>query len=284
MKAGLLPILAILAAAALGATSGLYIKGLAFSGLAMSGLRMLVPFLLVLPSVARRGQLLGKKSYRGKLYFASALNAVRMFLYIMAFKFTSMGNAIVLLYLWPVFALIIDSIRLRRPLDMARLGILGLAFGGVVVLNLNRNFSLAGSDLLGSGCMILSALLFAGTAIIFKDALKEVKETDTLYFQNGMGALVFLPFLLSEIPNAPSAHLAIGLLYGFAVGLVGFGLFFYAMKRLPFFQYSALSYCEVPIGLFFGVVFLGEGIRLSQAIGVVMIVAGSFAAQRLRNP
>lgn len=110
MKAGLLPILAILAAAALGATSGLYIKGLAFSG---------------------------------------------------------------------------------------------LAFGGVVVLNFNRNFSLAGPDLFGSGCMILSALLFSGTAIMFKDALMEVKETDTLYF---------------------------------------------------------------------------------QAIGVVMIVAGSFAAQRLRNP
>ncbi|MEN6490365.1 MAG: EamA family transporter, partial [Rectinema sp.] len=155
-----MPILAVLVAAALGASSGLYIKGLAFSSLAMTSLRMTVPLLLVLPSAAKHGLLLGKRGMRWQLFLASALNAIRLYLYVLAYKLTSMGNAVVLLYLWPVFALVI-------------------------------------------------------------------------------GGIIFLPFLIAEIPHAPLSHLSIGIFYGVAVGLVGFGLFFVGMKRLPLFQYSA---------------------------------------------
>lgn len=278
-----MPILAVLAAAALGASSGLYIKGLAFSSLAMSSLRMTVPFLLVLPSAAKHGLLLGKPGMRGKLLVASALNATRLFLYVLAYKLTAIGNAVVLLYLWPVFALAFDSIRLKRPLSLSRLGVLLLATVGVAVMNMHRDFSLAGPDLIGSACMILSALIFAGANIIFKEALSVVSEIDTLYFQNAVGAIIFLPFLVAEIPGAPLAHLGIGILYGIVVGLVGFGLFFVGMKRLPLFQYSALSYTEVPFGLLLGIVFAGEHMKTNQVAGVTLIITGSFLAQRLRS-
>lgn len=278
-----MPILAVLAAAGLGASSGLYIKGLAFSSLAMSSLRMTVPFLLALPAVARHGLILGKPGMRRQLLVASSLNAVRMFLFILAYKLTAIGNAVVLLYLWPVFSLLIDSIHLRRPLSPAKMGVLLLATGGVVAMNLHRDFSLAGPDLLGSLCMIASALIFAATNITFKQSLAVMSEVDTLYFQNGVGALVFLPFLLAEIPGASLAHLGIGVLYGIVVGLIGFGLFFVGMKRMPMFQYSALSYCEVPFGLLMGIVFRGERMTINQAVGIALIVAGSFLAQRLRS-
>jgi drug/metabolite transporter (DMT)-like permease len=276
-----MPVLAVLTAAALGASSGLYIKGLAFSGLAISSLRMTVPFLLTLPSAAKHGLLLGRPGMRGRLLVASALNALRLYLYILAYKLTTIGNAVVLLYLWPIFSLVIDSIRLKEPLSVSKLATLVLATGGVVVMNLHRNFSLAGPDLIGSACMIASALIYASTNFIFKEALVVMSEVDTLYFQNAIGALVFLPFLITEIPQVPIAHLGIGVVYGVVVGLIGFGLFFAGMKRLPMFQYSVLSYSEVPFGLLLGIVFLGEKMMVNQAIGIVLIVAGSFLAQHL---
>jgi drug/metabolite transporter (DMT)-like permease len=277
-----LPILAVLAAAAIGASSGLYIKGLAFSSFAMSSLRMTVPFLLAMPSAARHGLLLGKPGMRGKLFVASALNAFRLFLYILAYKLTTIGNAVVLLYLWPVFALMIDSVRFRKPLSLAKLGVLGLATAGVAVMNLHRGFSLSAQDLAGSAAMILSAFVFAGTNIMFKQAVSVMSEVDTVYFHNAVGGLVFLPFLLSEISSVPLSHVGVGFIYGAVVGLVGFGLFFVGMKRLPMFQYSALSYSEVPIGVLFGVLFASEVLVWNQAAGVALIIAGSFLAQKLR--
>jgi drug/metabolite transporter (DMT)-like permease len=277
-----LPILAVLAAAAIGASSGLYIKGLAFSSFAMSSLRMTVPFLLAMPSAARHGLLLGKPGMRGKLFVASGLNAFRLFLYILAYKLTTIGNAVVLLYLWPVFALVIDSVRFRRPLSLAKLGVLVLATAGVAVMNLHRGFSLSAQDLAGSAAMILSAFIFAGTNIMFKQAVSVMSEVDTVYFHNAVGGLVFLPFLLSEISSVPLSHVGVGFIYGAVVGLVGFGLFFVGMKRLPMFQYSALSYSEVPIGVLFGVLFASEALVWNQAAGVALIIAGSFLAQKLR--
>lgn len=280
---GFLPIVAVLTAACLGASSGLYIKGVSLSGLALAACRMGIPFLVVLPYVIRRGRAWGLPGHRRALWLASGVNAVRMLLFILAYKLTAVGNAVVLLYLWPVFALILDSVVHRKRPTLAQIGILVLAFGGVVVMNLHRNFTLSGTDLLGSSLMILSAAGFAVTAIIFKKALNEVHETDTLYFQNAIGAVVYLPFLLMEWPTTPLPDLALGLVYGLTVGLGGFGLFFFAMKRLPLFQYSALAYSEVAFGLFFAVTVLGETLVVNQGVGAVLVLVASFAAQNLRG-
>jgi drug/metabolite transporter (DMT)-like permease len=277
----IVPMLAILAAATIGASSGLYIKGLAFTSLAMSSLRMTVPFLLALPSAARHGFLFGKPGMRTKLFLASSLNAVRLFLYVMAYKLTSIGNAVVLLYLWPVFALLIETVRLKKGMSLPKFAVLGLASVGVLMMNLHRDFSFSGPDLLGSLCMILSAFMFAGTNIMFKQAVSVMSEVDTVYFHNAVGGILFLPFLLAEIPAVPLAHLGIGLFYGAAVGFIGFGLFFVGMKRLPMFQYSALSYSEIPIGLLFGILFAGESLVWNQGLGVIFILAGSILAQKL---
>ncbi len=278
-----LPIAAVLVAASLGASSGLYIKGIHLSSLALAGFRMSVPFLVVLPIIARGGRMLGERSQRKSLWLASGLNAVRMLLFVMAYKLTAIGNAVVLLYLWPIFALIFDCIGFRQRPAPARLGLLALAFGGVVTMNLHRDFSLASGDLLGSVFMIVSASIFAMTAIIFKKALARVHETDALFFQNAIGAVVFFPFLFAELGGAPFSDLALGLCYGLMVGLIGFALFFFGMKRLPLFQYSALAYSEVPFGLALGVLVLGERFVLNQILGAAMILCASFIAQRLRS-
>ncbi len=276
----LLPVIALICATSLGASSGLYIKGLSLSSFALSGLRLGVPFLLVLPAVAQKRLLLGPREHRLKLWSASLLNAVRIFLYILAFKLTAMGNAIVLLYLWPIFALLLRCAGAGKFPKPGQMLILLTAFAGVVVMNLHRDFSLQGKDLPGSLFMILSALILAGTMIIFKSTLKDMSETHTLFYQNGIGALFFLPFLFVETSSVPLAHLGLGALYGFLVGFCAFGLFFYALKRLSVFQYSAMTYMEVFFGLLFSVVILREQMTVNLAIGVLMVLSASFLAQQ----
>ena len=77
------------------------------------------------------------------------MNAVRLYLYILAYKLTAIGNAVVLLYLWPVFALLIESALEKKKLSAAKLGVLFLATGGVIAMNIDKRFSLSGSDVAG---------------------------------------------------------------------------------------------------------------------------------------
>ena len=278
-----IPILAVMAGAAIGASSGLYIKTLAFSSLALTGFRTGVPALLTLPAMLRGGRALGLPGRRKGLWIASAVNAVRMLLYVMAFKLTTVGNAVVLLYLWPIFALIFDSVRTKRAPGASRIALIAMSFAGVVVMNLHRGFGLSKGDLYGSLLMIVSSAGFAITAILFKKALESVGEADAVYFQNAVGAAVYLPFLAVELGSAPLLDTGLGVFYGATVGLVGFLCFFFAMKRLPMFQYGALSYTEVPISVMVGIVFLGESFVPNQLAGAVMVVTASLLAQRLRS-
>jgi len=279
----LLPILAVMTGAALGASSGLYIKTLAFSSLALTGFRTAIPALLILPVMIRSGRALGLPGRRKWLWIASSINAARMLLHVMAFKMTTVGNAVVLLYLWPIFALVFDSVRAKQAPGASRIALVVLSFTGVVVMNLHRGLGLSKSDLYGSLLMIASAAGFAVTAILFKKALESVGEADTVYFQNAVGAVVYLPFLLSGIGSAPVRDIVLGVVYGGTVGLVGFLCFFYAMKRLPMFQYGALSYIEVPISVMLGVLILGENFVANQLVGAIMVIIASLAAQRLRS-
>lgn len=95
----------------------------------------------------------------------------------MAYKMTSVGNAVVLLYLWPIFALVFDGLRTKRAPGPVRVGLVAMSFAGVVVMNLHRGFGLSGDDFYGSLLMIVASAGFAVTVIMFKDALASVRET-----------------------------------------------------------------------------------------------------------
>ncbi|MDA3811659.1 MAG: DMT family transporter [Spirochaetaceae bacterium] len=269
----------IILATALGASSGLYIKSLPFSSMALTGFRMGVPFLLLLPMMIRRKMILGPVKNRKKIWIGSLLNTVRMVLYILSYKLTTLTNAVVLLYLWPIFALLIHAFLSKERIKLKEAGLLFMALSGVVFLNIHKGFSFSESDLTGSLVMILSAIIFSISIVIFKDALADNSEGEVLYFQNALGALIFVPILFMEIPGVPLPDILTGLFYGLSVGVLGFGFFFFALKRLPIFQYGALGYIEVFFGVLYGIVLLGEDLRWNIILGAVLILVSSFLSR-----
>lgn len=283
MKKSSLAVPAIILATALGASSGLYIKAIPFSSLAFVGFRMGVPFLFLLPLMIKRKMVLGPKLNRKIVWKGSVLNTIRMVLYILSYKLTTLTNAVVLLYLWPIFALLIHSATSRQRIKPKEAGLLLMALSGVVLLNIHKGFSLSETDLMGSIAMIASAFIMAISILIFKDTLKDNSEGEVLYFQNAIGALIFIPVLLLEVPGADLFAIGTGLFYGFTVGIVGFGLFFFALKRLPIFQYGALGYTEVFFGVLYGVFLLGEDLRWNVLLGAVLILTSSFLSRLLKQ-
>ncbi len=284
MKNSFIAILAVITATALGASSGLYIKSLSFSSLALAGFRMSVPFLVFLPSMIRKRTFLGPPRMRKRVIAASALNALRMLLYILAYKMTSIANAVVLLYLWPLFALVLDAVHKKEKLKIREVLLILLAISGVILLNLQKGFSFAGSTMIGNLCMFLSALSFSFTALIFKEALKDHNEGEVVYFQNGLGALVFLPFMILESIHSSPAEIALGVLYAFTVGVLAWVLFFLALKGLSVFQYGALTYIEVFFGVLFGMLFLDEGMTVFKGSGIVLVLCASVLSRLAPAP
>lgn len=244
----------------------------------MVGLRMGVPFAILLPLMISRGLALGGGLKRGRLVAVSLLNALRSLLYVISFKYIPVGIAVTLLYVWPVFALLFHCVADRKWPRPEELGVLFLAFSGVAVINWPVGTEADMTFFLGSVAMLMSAAIYSITVLMFKSILSGSRELETVYFQNALGGVIFIAFLIRELPEVSIGNLALGLVYGASVGILTFSIIFWALKRITVFQYSALSYVEVVFGLLYGMILLNEKISGRQFVGMLLILGSSILA------
>ena len=209
------------------------------------------------------------------MLIASGLNAARMFLYFFAYLYTSIGNAVIILFTWPIFATIFSAVFLKEKVSKKTASLIGVAFLGIIIMYMNKEISFGNKDFIGTAAMLLSAIIFSITAVIFKKELKNYTKTETIFYQNLVGAIVFLPFIFINKPIPTIAQTGVASLYGFLVGIVAFLLFFFALKKLKMSHYSLFTYWEVPAALIFSAIFFKEVITLNMIIGGgFILVAG----------
>src|SRR3989338_7158942 len=240
------PYLAIFFAATIGGSSGVFIKLLNLPSTSITFFRVFVPVVILLGYFGWKRVRVFHGNYWIMLV-ASALNAARMFLYMVAYLYTSIGNAVIILFTWPIFATLFGMLLLKERVTKRTALLIGVAFLGIMIMYLNKEITFGNRDVIGMGAMLLSAIIFSLTAVIFKKELKNYTKTETIFYQNLLGAVVFLPFIL----------------------------FFFALKRLPMNHFSLFTYWEVPAALIFGAVFFREAITIDMIIGgTLILIAG----------
>ncbi|RMG57025.1 MAG: EamA/RhaT family transporter [Bacteroidetes bacterium] len=269
---------AVLTAATLAGTSGLFVKYLALPAPVLAFFRVGIPTLIAGALMLLQGMPLLRPGLRPMLV-ASLLNAGRMFCFFAAFRLTTVGNAIIVLYTWPVFATLFGTIWLKEPISRRQMVLLALAFAGLVTVASGQELSFAADDLQGMVAAVGHALLFSLTVVIFKRESQRFRPIETIFYQNVLGVPIFLPFLLTYEGLSPwQAGVASG--YGVMIGLGIFGLFFYGLQRLPAGRVSFLSYIEIISATTLGVLVLGESLSWHLLVGGSMIIAATLLLQR----
>ncbi|MFH1275521.1 MAG: DMT family transporter [Candidatus Woesearchaeota archaeon] len=264
------PYLAVIIAATLGATGGVFAKLLNLPSTSITFFRVIVPTLILI------GYFSFKKinPFHGNyklMFLSSGLNAIRMFLYFVAYLYTSIGNAVILLFTWPIFATIFGIIFLKEKVSLRTACLIGLAFVGIILMYINKEFSFGDKDFIGMAAMLISAILYSLTAIIFKKEIQNYSKTETIFYQNLIGAIVFLPFIfINPLPSLNQTMMAS--FYGFLVGIGAFTLFFFALKKLKMSHYSLFGYWEVIAALIFSFIFFNEVITWNVLFGGSLII------------
>lgn len=275
-------IYAVVICALIAGTNGVFIKQMTSMSTGMiAWFRTVVPVLFLLPAVWRKGGLELKGNYRHML-LASLLNAGRMFLYLIAYKHTSIGNAVVLFYSYPLFVTAIESLRYKRPIHNQQWFFLFLAFAGIIITYAGKPFSFESDDFIGMLAALGASIGYAVTVIMFKKETHNYSQNQIVIYQNIAGAIVFLPFL-SGLPSAEIGHMGIGLLYGIVIGVVVFKMFFYGLKFLPAATATSLMYLEVVSAILFGYILLGEKLSWNTYVGGACILISSFYISRLNR-
>lgn len=271
---------AIILCALIAGSNGLLIKYMSSLNTgAIAFFRTMVPVVFLAPVLFNKTSPIFTGNYK-KMLLASSINVVRIYLYLVAFIFTSIGNAVVLFYSWPLFVFIIEVVYFKKRLRTKHVLLLLLAFAGMVITYSTKSFSFENNDIVGMVAAVLSAMTYAVTVLIFKSESNNYSKEQIIIYQNLLGAFLFIPFLFF-IPDAPFNQLGVGVFYGFLIGIVVFKLFFYGLKHLEASTASSLMYLEVVSAIVLGYFVLDEKLTLSTVIGGALIITSSYFITRM---
>jgi drug/metabolite transporter (DMT)-like permease len=188
----------------------------------------------------------------------------------------------VLFYTYPIFVTAIEILFLKKKIKKAQLLFLLLAFIGIIITYAGKPFNFESRDFIGMLAAIGASIGYAVTVIIFKTETHNYSQNKMIFYQNIVGAVLFIPFLIG-LPTAEIDHLATGIFYGFLIGIVVFKLFFFGLKYLAASTATTLMYLEVITAILLGHFILDEKLTWNVLVGGALILTSSIYISRLNR-
>jgi drug/metabolite transporter (DMT)-like permease len=268
MKLG--PYLEVIIAAIIAGSAGVFIKLLSLPVMTIAWFRTGIPvlFLIIFFIIKRSNPF---KKINKFMIFASFLSAIRMIFYFIGFTFTSIGNAVVLVYTWPIFSAILGFIFLKEEIIKRNVYLMFVSFVGILLIYLQSIYSFNHQDIVGMSSIIFSSLLYASTIVIFKKDFKNHTKYEDIFYQNFIGAILFLPFIFFNF-QVTTSKIILSTIYGILIGVVVFTLFFSALRKIDVAIASHIFYIEVISGILFGAFIFQEKITWNIVVGALMII------------
>jgi drug/metabolite transporter (DMT)-like permease len=255
--------------------SGIYVKWLAVPVLYLASIRTLVPVLVIVGWSLCKGPSLRLREQPKMVWLASVLNAVRTICYFVGFVCLPIAQAIVIMYTWPIWVVVLEGLFFKVPFERRQFVLMLLAFVGILVIQgIGLGVPIAPQSLVGGAFLLVAALANALMLMLFKKANLHMGGVQTVFYQNLVGSLIFLPFLPLGL-SIPIWKTGVAMFCAVAIGILGYGLFFSAMRRMPSSKAALLAYFEVLTSIFWAALLLREGVTLQTLVGGAFILTAA---------
>ena len=263
---------AVLLSASIAGASGVFIKAVAMPATSIAFVRTTIPTLFMGAFLLFSGVKLFRGNYKLMLS-GSVFNAIRMYFFFIAYIYTSIGNAVIIGFTWPIFVTIFSILFLKEEVSRRNIVLLLLSFMGIIIVFANKEITFENRDFIGMSAALSMAITYAISVIIFKKGTATYSRSEIIFYQNLVGMFVFLPFILANQPFPILQDLGIIAIYAILMGMIGFSFFFYGLKHLKASSASMLAYIEVVSAFCFGIFLLGETFTWNMLIGGGIIIA-----------
>ena len=296
--------LAVVAAASIWGTLGLFAKILYAQGVSFEALvavRASVGWVAVMAFVLATGKAKSLRVSGRDLAFLAPLGLVGIGFFYLLYFFTvgesTVGTAAILLYSSPAFVVVLARLFLREALNAAKVLALSLTAGGIFLVagaydpsNLEVTptvlltgllsgltyglYSIFGRPLTGhlSPSIILSYALFFGSLLLVAAALPTL---DTLAglpassYATEAALLLLLPALLFMLAVVHTT--------------LGFALYTFGLARLGAGRAAIVATVEPVVAGVLGTALLGEALTAPKLVGALLVISGAALAQVSRS-
>ena len=264
---------AIVFAAVLWSTAGLFIKLISWHPLHIAGGRSLIAagFLFVFRLLTEKEPPDGhkKQALPPLILIGGSINyALTMTLYVIANKYTSSANAIVLQYTAPVWAALLGWLFLKEKPFWQQWVSLGMVGAGMLLFFRN---GLGGGAFTGDILALVSGVTFGANSIILRKA-KDQTPVDILLWANVMNALLTVPFFIINPPVPTTGNILGIFLFGTLQLGAACAFFSYGIKKVTAVQAMLIASIEPVLNPVWVLLVTGEVPQKSTILGGCIIV------------
>jgi drug/metabolite transporter (DMT)-like permease len=243
--------------------------------------RTAIAALMLLPLAAARGQLAPLWRRRGALLFYTVVEiAVPWLLLSHAETRLTSSLAGLLVAAVPLVSVVLGRLtgEADRP-DGRRIFGLVLGLAGVAAL---VGLDVGGSDALAAVEVGVVAVCYASGPLIISHHLRDMPGLGVVASSLALSALIFVVPGLASLPgDAPSWQaVAATVVLGVVCSAIAFLVFFQLIREAGPIRASTITYVNPAVAVFAGAVFLDESFTLGMAVGLVLILGGSYMATR----
>ena len=252
-------------------------------------------FRVVFGALALGGYVLARGFHRGhgltprKLGLAALGGVFIVFNWVLLFQSyenTSISVATVVYHTQPFYVVLLGALLFRERLTAAKVGWIGVAFAGLILVSGIRPADFTGGDttyLLGIGQALLAAVLY-GLATLVTKRITGVRPHLIALVQVVIGIPLLLPFADFGAMRGTGAD------WGWLVGLglihtgLMYVLLYSAYAKLPTAKIAVLAFTYPAVAMVADWAVYGHHIGLVQALGVPLIVLASLRVTLAKQP
>ncbi len=202
-------VLLLIGAATLWSLGGLLIKLISWNPIAIAGARSGIAALVMLVFRRRMHFNFSPAQLGGAVCYAATV-----ILFVIANKWTTAANAILLQYTAPVYVALLSTWFLKERITRSDIVAIIAALAGMFLFFLD---DLSSGEFWGNICAILSGIAFAGTVLCLRKQ-KDGSPLESVFIGNVLTFLIGLPFAFKSVPDA-SGWVGLVLLGVFQLGL-----------------------------------------------------------------
>ena len=285
----ILGVLAVVAAASIWGTLGLFAKILYAQGVSFESLvavRASVGWVAVMVFVFATGTAKSLRVSRRDLSFLAPLGLVGIGLFYLLYFYTvresTVGTAAILLYSSPAFVVVLAWLFLNEALNAAKVLALFLTAGGVLLVAGAydpSNLEVTPMVLLTG---LLSGLTYGLYSIFGRPVTGHLRPSIilsyALFFGSSLLVLAALP-TLDTLANLPASSYALLLMLAVVHTTLGFALYTFGLGRLGAGRAAIIATVEPVVAGVLGTTLLGEDLTAPKLAGALLVILGAALAR-----
>jgi drug/metabolite transporter (DMT)-like permease len=235
---------AAISSAILMGSLGIFVRNISTDATMIAFARLSLGFMFLLGFLSlTRNLRVAKVSFSPYLLASGLSIGLCVWSYIKVIAYTSMANAVFLLYLGPLLAIGFAYYLLREKITLSSILLMCVAFVGFLFV-VQFDFSFFSADALGYVYGLLSAFSYALIIVTNRKIPAHVSALGRSFYQLLIAALSLIPFLAWQRIQLPLLDMPWLLAVGFFQGVLGLTLMIFAIRHLTTYEYGILSYLE----------------------------------------